>query len=126
VDKTLGFGRLQVGGVVSGIPMECSIFVYTGQDLTRWEPPIQQHSDGESKTNSVTTAVFLSYNLIIDVLSYKNNWSRLLIKIQCHIPLDPNLKQHCCENLLQTRAGIEQLLSTCVLRPGFGSRSCTG
>jgi len=58
VDKTLGIGRLQVGGVVSGIPMECSALVYTGQDLTRWEPHIQQHSDGVSKTNSVTAAIF--------------------------------------------------------------------
>lgn len=57
MEKTLGFGRLQVGGVVSGIPMECSVLVYTGQDLTRWEPPIQ-HSDGVSKTNSVTTVIF--------------------------------------------------------------------
>jgi len=61
VDKTLGFGRLQVGGVVSGIPMDCSVLVYTGQDLTRWEASIQQHSDGVSKINSVTTAIFLSY-----------------------------------------------------------------
>jgi hypothetical protein len=72
VDKTLGFGRLQVGGVVSGIPMECSVLVYIGQDCTRWEPPIQQRSDGISKTDFVTTAIFLSYTLIIDALSYKN------------------------------------------------------
>jgi hypothetical protein len=72
VDKTLGFVCLQVGGVVSGIPMECSVVVYTGQDLTRWEPPIRQNGDGVSKTNSVKTVVFLSYTLIIDVLSYKN------------------------------------------------------
>jgi len=68
VNKTLGFGRLQVGGVVSGIPMECSILVYTGQDLTRWEPPTRQHGDGISKTkycHSCCLFVIYPYNWCI-------------------------------------------------------------